>query len=77
MMENVLSAFRQGSQNWRIVNRLCFGPVDNGELIFKMRIGKYTGRLFECRKKIAKFGLDIKAERISNEHWRYRLERRT
>lgn len=73
-MEKVLSAFKPGTQNHRILTRLCFGPVDNGELIFKMKVGKYTGRISEVRRKLVPLGYDIEARRITNSHWKYYLK---
>ena len=55
--------FKAGSQNHTIYSRLLQGPITNGDMIFGLRIGKYTGRISEIRKRIRPYLLDIKAVR--------------
>ena len=54
--------FRNGSQNFRVYERLLIGPVDNGELPRTMRINKYTSRISDIRKALRPHLMDVRAE---------------
>ena len=54
--------FRNGSQNFRVYERLLIGPVDNGELPRTMRINKYTSRISDIRRALRPHLMDVQAE---------------
>ena len=54
--------FTPGSQNCRVYERLLQGPASNGELIFGLRIGKYTGRISDIRKALRPYLMDVRAD---------------
>lgn len=54
--------FREGSQNFRLYARLLEGPVDNGEIIYQMRIANSTGRKADVKKALEPYLMDIKTE---------------
>ena len=54
--------FRNGSQNFRVYERLLIGPVDNGELPRTMRINKYTSRISDIRAALRPYLMDVRAE---------------
>lgn len=67
--------FKPGSQNYAVYVRLLQGPVTNGELIYRMHIGKYTGRISDVRGALRPYLVDITAEHDGGRRkWTYRLE---
>jgi len=52
---------KHDSQCRKLYERLLAGPVDNGEILFALRIGNHTGRLSDLRVKLRPFLMDIKA----------------
>jgi len=53
--------FKEGSQKERLYSRLLEGDTDNGEMLFKLRIGNHTARLSEIREALRPYLYDIKA----------------
>jgi hypothetical protein len=54
--------FKPGSQNHRLYSRLLQGPVDNGEIIYQMRIANSTGRKADVKKALQPYLMDVKTE---------------
>ena len=54
-------SLKPGTQCRILYERLLVGPVDNGEILFKLRIGNHTGRLSDLRAKLRPYLYDIKA----------------
>ncbi len=55
--------FMVGSQNYRLLERLRIGPVSNAEIVHKLRMLKYTGRLSEIRRK----GFNVLATKVADK----------
>ena len=53
--------FKRDSQTFRLYERILDGPVDNGEIIYRMRIANSTGRISDIRKALRPYLYDIKA----------------
>jgi hypothetical protein len=65
--------FKQGSQSCRIYERLLCGPVTNREIVEGMKIYNSTGRAADIRKALKPYLLDIKARRIHDGLFEYKL----
>lgn len=65
--------FKPGSQNHRLYSRLLEGPVDNGEIIYRMRIANSTGRCSDIRRALRPHLLDVKSEPVpgTDGQWVY------
>jgi hypothetical protein len=42
--------FKDGSQNDRLLKRLQEGPCSNAEMVRKLRIFRYSGRIYNIRQ---------------------------
>lgn len=53
--------FSYGSQCYRLYERLLDGPVDNGEMLFSLRLGSHTRRVSDLREKLRPYLMDVEA----------------
>lgn len=68
--------FRNGSQNFRLYNRLAeCGPMTNAEIVREMSILKYTGRLTDIRQHLEGTGWTVKSTELDGGLWRYEIVR--
>jgi len=65
--------FKPGSQCFRLYERLLEGPTDNGEMLFKLRIGNHTGRLSNIRAALKPYLLNVEAKRVRDGLFVYSL----
>jgi hypothetical protein len=65
--------FTAGSQNYRIYERLLEGPLTNREIVEGMKIYNSTGRAADIRKALKPYLLDVKATRIHDGLFEYKL----
>ena len=65
--------FKPGTQNHLLYERLLQGPTTNGEIIYGMRIANSTGRISELRAKLRDYLIDVKAERMQEGCFVYKL----
>ena len=70
------NAFRLGSQNYRLYERLKEGEVTNAEIVRSMGIFNSTGRIDNIRKRLHGTGWEVKARPVNdNGMWVYSLRR--
>lgn len=53
--------FRNGSQNFRVYERLLCGPVSNVEIVKGMEIFNSTGRASDIRRALKPYLMDVEA----------------
>ena len=65
--------FKNGSQNYRVYERLTKGPVTNSEIIREMGVFNSTGRCSEIREFVQKHGIDLISRPLGEGLWQYNL----
>jgi len=65
--------FKPESQNFRLYERLKYGPITNGTIVKDLHILKYTGRLSDVREALRPHLLDVSGRPLGGGLWEYRI----
>jgi hypothetical protein len=71
MKRNFGNPFKIGTQNNRLLNRLCKGPVTNGEIVYSMYITRVSARIFEINEYLKLYGRRVTKRCLKKSVWVY------
>jgi hypothetical protein len=66
--------FSYGTQNRKLYEALCAGPVTNEQIVSDLRILKYTSRISDLREALRPHLMDIEATRLNHGLFEYSLK---